>query len=98
MDKVSARDKVYFLLFLSGILYFSILAASGCRWVDGPFAFVRGCYNYGIDWNSFMAPVGFVVICGTFPLSIVYWLLKLLKTIFKLGWRLILNILGRFKI
>ncbi|CAK8718930.1 MAG: hypothetical protein CDV28_1347 [Candidatus Electronema aureum] len=49
--KISASDKIWLLNLLICLLYFFVLLASGCRWVDGPLAFVHGCHNYGIDWN-----------------------------------------------
>ena len=77
--KVSRRDKLWFLMVLLCILYFIVLSLSECSWVDGPFAFVRGCQNYGIDWNAFMAPIGLFIIVFAIPFSSVYWLLRIVQ-------------------
>ncbi len=75
------RDKIWLGVFLANILYVAVLAVSRCQWVDGPFAFVRGCHNYGVDWNSFMAPLGFVFILAL-PLSLAYWLRRGIQVLF----------------
>jgi hypothetical protein len=56
------RDRVYLLWILLAVLYLMVLRLSGCQFDDGPLAFVRGCHNDGVDWNGFMAPIGFVII------------------------------------
>ena len=81
--RIPIRDKIWALVALLSVLYFAVLSFSNCPWVDGPFAFVRGCKNYGIDWNSFMAPIGFFILCFAAPLSLVYWFLR----IFQIGFR-----------
>ena len=81
--RIPIRDKIWALVALRSVLYFAVLSFSNCPWVDGPFAFVRGCKNYGIDWNSFMAPIGFFILCFAAPLSLVYWFLR----IFQIGFR-----------
>ena len=86
--KVSKRDKLWFLMVLLCILYFMVFSLSECLWVDGPFAFVRGCQNFGIDWNAFMAPIGFFIIVFAIPFSSVYWLLRILQ----LGYRSIVHV------
>lgn len=68
---------------------FYILHLSKCKWVNGPFAFFHGCYNGGIDWNSFMAPIDMVVVLAL-PLSIVYWILRCLQV----NYRLLLRLIG----
>lgn len=65
------------------MLYFAVLFASGCQLVDSPLAFVHGCKNYGIDWNSFMAPVGMFVVLLV-PLTIVYWIARFFQGFFSL--------------
>jgi hypothetical protein len=73
--EISQRDKRYFFAFLLFVFWFVLLQASGCDWVDGPLAFVRGCQNFGINWNSIIAPLGFVaIIC--LPVSILYFILR----------------------
>lgn len=81
---LSARDIVWLMVFLGCVLYFLVIDLSGCQWDRGPFHFVRGCHNYGIDWNSFMAPIGFVVILAL-PCSIVYWLMRAFQAAFHLA-------------
>ncbi len=81
----SRRDWIWLLMVALNAAYFALLAFSGCAWQPGPFAFVEGCFNHGIDWNSFMAPLGLVVICLLTPLTLVYWLLRVPQ----LGWRLL---------
>jgi hypothetical protein len=76
------RDKVWGVLTILCVLYFVVLEISGCKFNDGPFSFVRGCQNYGIDWNSFMAPIGFFIII-LFPLFSVYWLLRVIQIVIK---------------
>ena len=83
----SRRDWIWLLMVALSAAYFVLLALSGCTWQPGPLAFVHGCFNYGIDWNSFMAPLGLVVICVLTPLTLVYWLLRLPQ----LGWRLLMR-------
>lgn len=73
---------------LLSIIYFIVLSLSECPWVDGPFAFVRGCQNFGIDWNAFMAPIGLFIIVFACPFSLVYWLLRILQ----LGYRSIVHV------
>lgn len=81
LKKISFRDKLWFFWFLFCVLYFSVLFASGCHWNNGPLAFVRGCKNYGIDWNAFMAPIGAVVVLLV-PLTIVYWIWRGFEVLF----------------
>ena len=81
--KERLRDQIYFLWLLLAILYGLVLRSSHCQMVDSPLAFVRGCHNFGIDWNSFMAPVGLVVGL-TLPLAIVYFLLRLPQILLRL--------------
>lgn len=83
----SRRDWIWLLMAALVAAYFVLLALSGCAWQPGPLAFVHGCFNHGIDWNSFMAPLGLVVICLLAPLALVYWLLRLPQ----LGWRLLMH-------
>ena len=64
-------DVFFIPLTIVVILWWWALVYSGCELLDSPFGFVRGCYNYGINWNSFMAPVGFFVIILT-PFSLFY--------------------------
>lgn len=78
-------DTLWLLAVLLCTLYFALLKLSACPWQSAPFAFVAGCFNHGIDWNRFMAPLGAVVICLLTPLATVYWLLRLPQ----LGWQLV---------
>ena len=80
----SRADTLWLLASLLCALYFAVLALSGCAWQAGPFAFVSGCFNHGIDWNRFMAPLGAVVLCLLTPLAVVYWLMRVPQ----LGWQL----------
>ena len=64
-------DRTAFAAVLFCIIYFVVLQLSGCDVVDSPFGFVRGCVNHGIDWNVFMAPIGFLVML-LLPLSVLY--------------------------
>ncbi len=76
---------VFIVLSFISVVYWLVIIYSGCDFQDGPFTFVRGCYNYGIDWNKFMAPIGMVVLWTTMA-SIGYWLylpLKLATMLFR---------------
>ena len=75
LNRISSRDKLWLFWALVCILYFSVLLASNCNWNNAPLAFVRGCKNYGIDWNAFMAPIGAVVVL-LLPLTLLYWVLR----------------------
>ena len=75
------RDKRYFFVFLLCSLWWATLSASNCTFVDGPFAFVRGCDNYGIEWNSFMAPTGMFVVIAM-PVTILYFILRTISVLF----------------
>ncbi len=90
--RISNRDKVWALMVLLCTLYFIVLSLSDCPWVDGPFAFVRGCQNYGIDWNAFMAPIGFFIIVFAVPFSVVYWILRILQ----IGYSSIVHVVSVF--
>jgi len=72
---MNRQDKIYIILTIFIVLYSFVLHYSKCEIADGPFAFVRGCYNDGIDWNSFMAPIGFLVIC-ILPFTFFYWIIR----------------------
>lgn len=78
---MSNRDKRYLLALLFAVLWYVVSLASGCKSVDAPFRFFSGCYNYGIDWNAFMAPIGLFAIAA-FPISIVYFLMRLVEISF----------------
>lgn len=78
---MNRRDGFFSLLLLFCLGWFVVLWLSGCQWVDGPMAFVRGCYHYGVNWNSVMAPTGMVVILAL-PISLVYWFWRLLEWLF----------------
>ena len=75
LNRISSRDKLWLFWALVCVLYFSVLSASNCNWNNAPLAFVRGCKNYGIDWNAFMAPIGAVVVL-LLPLTLLYWVLR----------------------
>lgn len=81
----SRADTRWLLAALLCALYFAVLKLSACPWQAAPFAFVSGCFNHGIDWNRFMAPLGAVVLCLLTPLATLYWLLRLPQ----LGWQLV---------
>lgn len=83
----SKRDKTWAVVLLLCIVYFGALKYSKCPLVDSPFAFVRGCKNDGIDWNSFMQPIGLVILPATF-FSLVYWSLRIVQTGMRLLWKL----------
>lgn len=90
LNRIPRRDLAWAAVLLSCALYFYVLHLSRCPWVDGPFAFVRGCHNGGIDWNAFMAPIGMVVMFAL-PLAVVYWMLRVLQMIYRsflhlMGW------------
>lgn len=61
LARIPRRDLIWLAVLLLCALYACVLRLSGCKVADGPFAFVRGCHNGGIDWNAFMAPIGMVV-------------------------------------
>ena len=84
--QISRRDLAWAAVLLLCVLYFYVLHLSRCPWVDGPFAFVRGCHNGGIDWNAFMAPIGMVVMFAL-PMSVVYWVLRGLQILSRGIWR-----------
>ena len=81
---MSNRDIRYGFVLLLCIFWFLVLNLSNCEWVDSPFGFVRGCNNYGISWNKFMAPTGMFVVLAL-PISFLYFILRapeVLKNIF----------------
>ena len=61
------------LLFPIWLLLFEV---SNCELIDGPFAFVRGCNNYGIDWDLILARLGIVAPFLSL-VSILYFLIRL---------------------
>ncbi|MEZ8132022.1 hypothetical protein [Enterovibrio norvegicus] len=77
------RDKIYVLIALICWLWFAVVSASGCEMLDSPFGFVSGCYNYGIPWNSFIAPTGMLVFLAV-PLCILYFMYRVTQLIFML--------------
>ena len=77
MDK---RDKRYILAFLLAVGWFTLLRVSGCELLDSPLGFVKGCYNYGINWNSFMAPTGFFAVMAL-PFCILFFISRLTRVI-----------------
>ena len=83
----STRDKTWAVVVLLCIVYFGVLEYSECPWVDGPLAFFHGCKNGGIDWNSFMQPIGMVIVPAT-SFSLVYWLVRIMQTGMRLLWKL----------
>lgn len=90
LARIPRRDLAWAAVLLLCVLYFYVLHLSRCPWVDGPFAFVRGCHNGGIDWNAFMAPIGMVVMFAL-PMAVVYWMWRGLQMIYRsflrlMGW------------
>lgn len=82
LTRIPRRDLAWAAVLLLCVLYFYVLHLSRCPWVDGPFAFVRGCHNNGIDWNAFMAPIGMVVMLAM-PMAVVYWVRRVLQFLYR---------------
>ncbi|MGL1958018.1 MAG: hypothetical protein OCD00_11960 [Colwellia sp.] len=72
------RDKFYILIALLCWLWFAVISASGCEFLDAPFAFVSGCHNYGVNWNAVLAPTGLLVLFAG-PVCALYFLYRLLQ-------------------
>nr|WP_086937394.1 hypothetical protein [Thaumasiovibrio occultus] len=53
---------------------------SECELIDSPFGFVKGCTNFGINWNAFMAPTGSVLFIAL-PFSIIYFIGRALRLV-----------------
>lgn len=46
--------------------------ALGCELLDSPFGFVSGCKNHGVNWNSFLAPSGFILLI-IIPMALIHF-------------------------
>lgn len=73
---MSKRDLRYALVLLLSILWFFILDASECEFRDSPLGFVKGCFNYSVEWNIVLAPTGVIVIIAL-PVSLLYFCLRM---------------------
>ncbi len=93
---MSKEDQYWLLTLLLVVLYFAVLALSGCEFLDAPFGFVRGCFNYGIDWNAFMAPLGMVMLVAL-PCSLIYWLSRLFGLFGRLARHIMARIIHWFR-
>ncbi len=78
---MTKRDKFYVLLALLCWLWFAVISASGCEFLDSPFGFVGGCYNYGVNWNAIIAPTG-VFVLFAMPACVLYFIFRILKVVF----------------
>ncbi len=83
VNVMKPRDKFYVLVALICWLWFAVISASGCEVLDSPFGFVSGCYNYGVNWNAFMAPSGFLVFLAV-PICLIYFLYRVAQLLYML--------------
>ena len=63
-------------------LWLLIFKLSGCELLDSPFGFVSGCKNYGVNWNSFLAPSGFLLI-SIAPLAVIHFLVTVIGALIR---------------
>ena len=87
MRKEYKRDLCYLLAFLICLLWYYIFYISGCDWVRGPLHFVQGCYNYNIDWNSFIAPTG-IIVMFVIPVILLYFIIRIIHVSWNFIWGL----------
>ena len=85
---MTKRDLRYILVLLFCILWFFVLNASGCEFRDSPVVFVKGCNNYGIDWNTIIAPTGVIAIIAL-PASLLYFFLRIFTVFLETAAKLI---------
>lgn len=78
---MTKRDKFYILLALLCWLWFALISASGCEFLDSPFGFVGGCYNYGVNWNAVIAPTG-VLVLFAIPVCVLYFTFRFIRISF----------------
>ena len=63
-------------------LWLLIYKLSGCELLDSPFGFVSGSKNYGVNWNSFLAPSGFLLISVP-PLAVIHFLVTVIDALIR---------------
>ena len=62
----------YAIVIISCSIWLLIFKTSGCELLDSPFGFVSGCKNHGVNWNSFLAPSGFILLI-IIPMALIHF-------------------------
>ena len=62
----------YLVVIVLCSIWLLIFKISGCELLDSPFGFVSGCMNHGVNWNSFLAPSGFLLMIVA-PMSVIHF-------------------------
>ena len=62
----------YVIVIISCSIWLLIFKLSGCELLDSPFGFVSGCKNHGVNWNSFLAPSGFILLI-IIPMALIHF-------------------------
>ena len=67
----------YAIVIISCSIWLLIFKISGCELLDSPFGFVSGCKNHGVNWNSFLAPSGFILLI-IMPMALIHLLMTVI--------------------